>query len=278
MSSPDTQDTRINLTNVSSSDQVAVHLFFVDGASCSVADSYICLTPNQTSSFLASDFDPGTTGYLIAVASSCVTGCPIAFNCLIGDAYVKFSSGHAANLGAEALSAVSPNPTVCDPNSVTATLNFDGVSYNRMPRLLAADNVPSLSDGNNTMLVLNRVGGSLMSGLNSLSTVFGVFYNDTETPASFSFSGGCQLRSSLSNSFPRISPRFDALVPSGRSGWFKLSAANDSAGGIFGVTINFNPNAASVPGAFNQGHNMHALTLTPSATLTVPIIPPSCCR
>src|SRR5262249_47992081 len=119
------QNTRINLTNVSPTDQVAVHLFFVDGATCSIADSFVCLTPNQTTSFLASDIDPGTTGYLIAVASDCVTGCPIAFNCLIGDAYVKFSTGHAANLGAEALAAVSPNPAACDGNSVTANLNFD---------------------------------------------------------------------------------------------------------------------------------------------------------
>jgi len=41
-----------------------VHLFFVDGATCSIADSLVCLTPNQTASFLASDIDPGTTGYI----------------------------------------------------------------------------------------------------------------------------------------------------------------------------------------------------------------------
>ncbi|MFN0111748.1 MAG: hypothetical protein ACKVZH_23060 [Blastocatellia bacterium] len=38
---PNTQNTRINLTNTSSLYPVAVHLFFVDETSCSVADSYL---------------------------------------------------------------------------------------------------------------------------------------------------------------------------------------------------------------------------------------------
>lgn len=36
-SSPTTENTRFNLTNTSSARAVAVHLFFVDGSSCSVA-------------------------------------------------------------------------------------------------------------------------------------------------------------------------------------------------------------------------------------------------
>jgi hypothetical protein len=81
---------------------IAVHLFFVDGATCSIADAIICLTKNQTTSFLATDLDPGTTGYLVAVASDPTTGCPVNFNFLVGDAYIKLTSGHQANLGAEA--------------------------------------------------------------------------------------------------------------------------------------------------------------------------------
>jgi hypothetical protein len=60
--SPNSQNTRINITNVDTARSAIVHLFFVDRSNCSVADSYICLTPNQTTSFLASDVDPGTTG------------------------------------------------------------------------------------------------------------------------------------------------------------------------------------------------------------------------
>ncbi|HKQ76044.1 MAG TPA: hypothetical protein VJ810_20285 [Blastocatellia bacterium] len=272
--SPDTHDTRINLTNIDPSRSAIVKLFFVDGASCSTADSFICLTPNQTASFLASDLDPNTTGYLVAVAVDS-QGCPINFNNLIGDAYVKLSTGHAANLGAEAVAAIAGGLPLCRQGSETAQLNFDGVSYNRIPRVLALDNIPSRGDGNDTILVLNRIGGNLMGTAATLTNLFGIFYNDTETGVSFTFSPGvCQFRSSVSNNFPRITPRFETFVPAGRSGWIKVFSNNDQ--GILGAAINFNPNAASDAGAFNQGHNLHKLTLTSSASYTIPVFPPNC--
>src|SRR5678815_4005600 len=64
-----TANTRINITNSNDSSGVFVHLFFVDGSNCSVADSFICLTANQTASFLAADVDPGISGYIVAVAT-----------------------------------------------------------------------------------------------------------------------------------------------------------------------------------------------------------------
>ena len=58
---------------------VNVHLFFVDGTSCGVADAFVCLTANQTATFLMSDIDPGTTGFIVAVAVD-QQGCPVNFN------------------------------------------------------------------------------------------------------------------------------------------------------------------------------------------------------
>src|SRR5258705_646476 len=87
ISAPNSQNTRVNITNTSSTSVANVHIFFLDVATCSIADSFICLTPNQTASFLASDVDPGTTGYILAVATN-DAGCPVNFNFLIGDAYV----------------------------------------------------------------------------------------------------------------------------------------------------------------------------------------------
>ena len=72
---PTKQNTRINMTNVHPTLPAFVHLFFV-AEGCGIADSYVCLTANQTTSFLASDLDPGTTGYLVAVAVDGVRGCP----------------------------------------------------------------------------------------------------------------------------------------------------------------------------------------------------------
>jgi hypothetical protein len=285
---PAAQNTRINLTNANSFTFLNnyVHLFFVDGQTCSVADAFICLTPNQTVSFLASDLDPGVTGFLIAVETNSI-GCPFGFNSLIGDEYVKLSTGHSANLAAEAVTARFLIYTPCDPDTFLATLFFDeegfGDNYDPLPRVLAADNIPSPADGNDTLLVINRIGGNLGTSSSPLGSMFGILYDDAERASSFTFSTSrCQFISSLSNNFPRTAPRVGKLIPSGASGWMKIWAnADDTA--ILGAMINFNPSAGDSRSAYNGGHNLHKLRLngfgagTFSAPhLTIPVFPPSC--
>lgn len=270
---PASQNTRFNITNINPSLSVAVHLFFVDGSNCSVSDKFVCLTPNQTMTFLASELDPGTTGYLVAIASNENLGCPLNFNYLIGDEFVKLATGHAANLGAEAISAIN-GPVSCNANSVTAQLNFNGVGYARVPRVVALSNILSRADGNDTLFVLNRFGGDLLVAASTLGSLFGILYDDAETPASFNLSGSCQLRGSLNNLFPRTVPRFETKIPAGQSGWLKIFPTADI--GVFGASINFNANSSTSAGAFNQGKNLHKLKLIGTATLTVPIFPPGC--
>ena len=92
-----TANTRINITNTNANTSIAVHLFFVDGTTCSVADSFICLTQNQTASFLTSDVDPGINGYIVAVATF-GDGAPAEFNFLIG---YRLTSRHLRTPGLE---------------------------------------------------------------------------------------------------------------------------------------------------------------------------------
>ncbi|MBI1765575.1 MAG: DUF11 domain-containing protein [Acidobacteria bacterium] len=273
---PNSQNTRISVTNISSVEQATVHLFVVDGASCSVLDAFICLTPNQTATFLASDFDPGATGYIVAVAVDHNTGLPVAFNCLIGDEFVKFATGHQANLGAEAVAAVMVFPAGTDPSVTTVNLNFNGMNYNRLPALLVSDNIPSRADQNNTLLIVDAIGGNYTRSGATLVSLFGFVYDDAEVGLSYTQNvSTCQFRSQLSNSFPRLFNGFTNFIPAGRSGWMKLSSTSTTVG-IIGAQINQNSNANSSSGAFNQGHNLHKLTLNSSVTLTVPIIPPAC--
>jgi hypothetical protein len=267
------QNARIALTNTSATASAFVHLFFVD-ENCRVADSFICLTPNQTASFLASDVDPGIKGYIVAIATD-FNGCPTQFNYLIGDEYVKFSSGHAANLGAEAFAKNSAGSVVCGPNDSDVVMNFNGTDYNRVPRVLAVSNIMSNLDGNSTMIIVNRVGGWLSTGASTTGTLFGLLYDDAESAYSFSIAGGCQIMGLLSNSYPRILGSFTGVIGQGRSGWMKLY--NNAADvGILGASINFNANATSQPGAFNGGRNMHKLTLSANNVYTVPVFPPTC--
>jgi hypothetical protein len=270
--SPTSHNTRINITNASSQQTALVHLYFVDGSNCNVADMTMCLTANQTATFLASDFDPGTTGYLIAVATD-YQGCPTVFNALLGDVYVKFSSGHQANLAAEAAAGLSQTP--CDENSFVTEIKFDGIHYNPLSRALALSNIPDRASGNDTMIIVNRVGGNLLTGMEPIGTIYGLIYNDVENSFSFSFtSNSCQFIGSLSNTFPRTVPRIEQIIPVGRSGWMKFWAFNDAA--IFGAMIVANKDVATMASAFAHGHNLHKLTFTTVGSLTVPVFPPSC--
>jgi hypothetical protein len=259
-SNPATADTRVNITNTNQSISVSVHLFFLRGSDCNVADSFLCLTENQTASFQMSDLDPGVSGYIIAIESN-AAGVPLGRNTLIGDAYVKYASGHAANLGA--IAAVMGNI------SVSADQTTSNVSF-QAGRVLAVDNIPSRADGNDTLLILNNVNGSLVSGLGAVGSFFGVLYNDVETPYSFSFTGtSCQFRNSINSPTPfRLSPPLSSIVPSGRTGWIRLTANSNP---VLGAAINRNTMAAG----FNGGHNLHILTTT-TTTLTVPIIGSNC--
>ncbi|MBK7601384.1 MAG: hypothetical protein IPJ07_23800 [Acidobacteria bacterium] len=269
------QNTRFNMTNVSTTERVCVHLFMIDGSSCSVLDLFICLTPNQTASYLASDLDPGNTGYIMAVAVDCSTGLPRAYNCLVGDEYVKMISGHQANLGAEAIQAVMMFPAGTDPTVQTVDLKFDGVNYNQLPRVVAADNIQSTGDGNSTLMVLNRVAGNFTGSGATIGGILGLVYDDQEVGYSFTANlPFCQYRSVLSNTFPRLGNQFTRVIPGGRTGWMRLWTQDDKA--LFGATINYNPNTAANTAAFNQGHNLHHLTLTDTAKVTIPVFIPSC--
>jgi hypothetical protein len=270
---PSKEDSLITVTNTHRAESVAVHVFFIDGASCATADAFICLTPNQTGSFVASDIDPGTRGYVIAIASD-RTGCPLGFNYLLGSVMVKLESGHTAQLNAEGFAAhfngVLPD---CSARSVTALLAFDGRMYDAAPGRLALDHLQSVVTGNATLLIVNSLNGNLTTSLTRLGTLFGVMFDDSENALSFTGTANCQLKMILSDDFPLTRPLFSTIIPAGRSGWLHLMATRSEIG-LTGAAINFNPNAGRRRG-FNGGGNLHYLEAT-SATLIKPVFPPSC--
>jgi hypothetical protein len=153
-------------------------------------------------------------------------------------------------------------------SDATAELAFDGISYNEIPRTIALSNIAPRAEGNDTMLVINRIGGDMAAtGGLVLGPLAGVLYDDLERSASFTMAGqACQMRTSLTGSSLRTTPRFENMVPSGRSGWFRIASAGDE--GIIGAVLNSNPNG------FSQGHVLHTLTVTRTAVLTIPVAPP----
>lgn len=270
---PQGENTRINLTNTNDTRHVTVHLFFIDGASCSPADYYVCLTPNQTIAILADEFDPGTFGYLIAVAVNPATGWPENFNYLIGDAYIKMVEGYQANLAAEAIPAIEL-PAYNQTES-TVRLNFNGGEYGKLPYVSAADSVASREDGTLTLLIINNPSGNLAVQANSIGNVYGLMYNQLEAPFSFSFRAtNCQFRSVLSDTFPRTTPRFSRIAPVGSTAWLKFWSVDNQP--LTGAIITFHPNTGSNSMAYKGGHNLHKRTFLPEASLTIPVFPSNC--
>ncbi len=270
------ENTKINITNTNTTQSVYAHLFFVDSGSCQPANTFVCLTANQTFSFLISDYDPGITGYLLVVAVDGTTGLPLQFNFLTGDYYLKLLSGHAANLGAEAFAALKAQPSPLNLDGATSDIKFDDVNYNAGPRVLMLNNIPSRLDGNDTLLLLTRLGGNMAGGEGgSIGGVLGLTYDDVEKGYSFTLAAGkCQYRASLSDSTPRMVPRFTTIIKAGRSGWMKLWPTGDFP--VTGVMINLNSSAGSSARAYSGGHNLHALTTTTTGVFTIPIFIPTC--
>lgn len=274
-SAPQLENTRFTITNTSAGRAATVHLFFVGDDSPSVTDSLLCLTPAQTRSFLASEIDPGEAGYLIAIAVDPMTGCPVSLNSLTGVAEVRLASGHSASLLADAFAAIASPPAQCDTTSDTAEIRFDGKSYSMAPRVLAADGLLSSADGYTSLLILDRLGGSLLSGMSTLGQVNGIVFDDAEAGFSFSVSTTRrQLRTLLGNSALRTSPRLSEVISPGRVGWMKLWLQSDAA--ILGAIIVGHTAAFSGPAIHTGGRSLHRLKLTDTARLTIPVFPPSC--
>lgn len=268
------ENTRFTLTNTNINTKVVVHLFLVDGASCTTSDAYVCLTQNQTATFLASDLDPGTTGYVVAVATN-DQGCPISFNHLIGQADVRLASGHSGSYLAEQFRALySGTLPGCDGNTAFASIGLDGVNYEAPASQLAVPVLGSLADGNNPLLVLVRTGGNLGIGAFPLGSIFGVLYNDRENAFSFSFSStACQFRQALTADFPRTAPRMNVVIPAGQTGWMRLGPM--SGNGVAGLLFNTNTNANNLGSIFNSGVNLPKIRCG-TDSYTVPVFPPSC--
>ena len=296
-------DTRLTISNVGDK-TVAVHMFFI-GADCNQADQTVCLTANASATFLASEYDPENTGYLLAVATApdstsftsiagplgvppagpIQAGCPVQYNGLIGNAFVN-DGNYVGNYGAEAFwlhstpNGTAANGVVCNTNDWTATLTFNGNcgvgGYDMQPNQFVAE-IQSPNDSVGQRIISAGLNGGLSASgaftLNGAQQVgIGVAYNDGEKAGSFSspFAGSC-LRSFIINP---TTPR----VPGGLG---SITGVNNNALIPSGRTGTIKFNTAGSVGLIltpRQGTNkwtgirtLHKTSVLPTASLTIPI-------
>jgi len=285
-------NTRVSLTNANPIQDIAIHIFLVDTTTCNTADFYICLTRNQTTTFVLSDVDPDTAGYLLAVAVDS-EGKPTSFNYLAGEQYTVAPTGHRygmAAISAARLDGVNSSSPV-NSDSISSTLFFNGSQYDYLPQSLMIDSFPSQTSspgspiGDTRMYVYSPL-SSLLSGSGSFAgTLFFLIFDDQEN----SFSGQLALNCYISSDKQRISsvrtaPNLSTIVPSGRTGWARfyavgaLNVISNTTGGT--RTLDGAPllgSSATRMGAFNGGRNLRFLTsFAQGFSITIPVIHPDC--
>lgn len=281
-----TNNTRIAISNVGEAvtDQVIVHLFFLEGVTCTPSDNFICLTPNGGITLLASDIDPANYGYIIAVAVDSTNGIPIRKNVLIGNAFVNATingSVYVGNYSAESFEALSDNPTTNNIALATATLNFNGTTgYDAVPNQFAIQ-IQNATDAPGQMVVTAGLSGdmtiddplnpnrSAVTGAGQVGT--GRVISQQEIPYSFTrfLAPGCLATSVITDTFPRLSRRLSTIVGTGETGLMKVGV-----GAAVGLLMT--PQAGLATRYYGI-RTLHKTATTNAATLTIPtFVPPSC--
>lgn len=285
-------NTRFNITNVHPTQDIVIHVFFVDSVTCGIADAFLCLTGNQTTTFLASDLDPNVTGYLVAVAVD-NQGRPVSFNFLAGDELVVTQTGHRFGLAAMAAARRDGNfASPINSDGVSATMFFDGGQYDYLPYSMVLDSFPSQVGAVGAPLADTRIYvysplPDLSVGDNSFSgTLFFLMHDDAE----HTFSGQLPLNCYLASDKQRItsvrtSPPINTIVPTGRTGWAaffgngnRRIACDTSGATVTLTTVPLMGATATKVGSFTGGHNLRYATTfnAPGYSIKIPVIPPSC--
>jgi hypothetical protein len=266
---PNGNNTTISLTNTSPTDSTKVRLFFIAGVDCKPLEQAVCLAPQQTTTFLMSDYDPGITGYCVAVACDAL-GQPTQFNWLIGNAQLRQTSLLNGQFYDSTLSAIAvakrAGGVVTAVNNVSE-MAFDDTMYDRLPAQLAADNLPSqgttASNGNATLLSLYRPVANLAGGATSTSVSF-TLNNSTGQSTAVTQPIGCY--NDLRLSTMRFNPALATILSVGKTGWLRISAADN--GPLFGAQFN--------SGQYASGASMRAITYAADYRIRIPLKAPGC--
>jgi hypothetical protein len=289
-------NTRINITNANPAQDVVVHVFFVDANTCNIADAFICLTRNQTTTFVASDLDPNVTGYIIVIAVD-TQGRPASFNFLAGDELVVTPTAH--RFGLAAMSAARRDGNFVSPinsDGITSTMFFNGSQYDFLPYAMVLDSFPSQVSGVGAPLADTRLyvysplpdlttGGPAFTG-----TLFFIVRDDQENNYSGQLPLGCFLTSDKQRiSSIRTSPNINTIVPSGRTGWAafygfgnRSIVCNTSGGTVSLSNVPLMGATATKIGStltgLTGGHNLRYATTfnTPGYSITIPVFSPGC--
>ncbi|HZS09735.1 MAG TPA: HYR domain-containing protein [Blastocatellia bacterium] len=263
-----TVNTLLTLTNTNPRDGVAIHLIF--SANCVSEEQFISLGPNQTRTLLMSRERPNATGYAMAIAVN-GDGAPTQFNWLIGSAVLRDAHGHEAGYNALAVAKRTAGAAHTS-NEGYAELNFDGGEYDKLPKMIALDNLQNQAGG---------VAGALSTEVTvyspaprpdadeySPTKITAVAYDQSGKPYAEVIDNVCQLSTAASKIW--VDPGINSIVTAGNPGWASFSATDLDSGNpvpILGLST-----TDSIGGeALHNARNMQVLEWLDKYRITVPV-------
>lgn len=262
-------NTTISVTNTSPTTSGRVRMFFISAADCSSFEQAICLAAQQTTTFKMSEFDPGTTGYCVAVACD-AAGNPTQFNWLIGNAQVRQTStvnGQFYDASLSAIAVAKREAAAVPATNNVAEMAFDDKMYDSLPAQLAADNIPSqgtnAGNANATILSLFRPVANLAGGTSSASVTFTVNNNTGQSTATTQ-PIGCYTDVRLNTL--RVNPTLATILSVGKTGWVRISSSDN--GPLLGAQFN--------SGQYASGASLRAVTYALDYRISIPIKAPGC--
>ncbi len=210
-------NTLITLTNTNPANGATVRLMAVH--ECQISDSFINLAPNQSRTVLASKEFPDSTGFIMAVAVT-PTGAPYQFNWLIGEASVKDEQGFEGSYNALSVAKRTAGSAAFEnPNFM---MSFDGVQYDRLPQVVAIDNLQSI-DANIALYSPPSDMTNTSAGVNA-RLYASIFDQTGKESVSEIDTFNCGLISSASDLW--IDQPIFNYIKSGNNGWARFNAVD----------------------------------------------------
>lgn len=249
-------NTLLTLTNTNPRDSVAVRIVF--NANCLADQRTFTLGPNQTRTLLMSQEKPGASGYAIATAVN-AAGIPTQFNWLIGSATLRETNGREAWYNAFSVAKRTAGATLTLSPTI-AEMYFDGNEYDRLPRMVAVDNLPNqaIEEGISLNTEVTVYSPSLQPTSDDYTPVklTATVYDQKGKAYSELVDNICGLATSVNNVW--FETPVNDIVTAGRPGWATF-ASNDLLTGdplpVLGMSL-----TESIGGAAqHNARNMHVL-------------------
>ncbi|NBO67028.1 MAG: hypothetical protein EBU88_19650, partial [Acidobacteria bacterium] len=125
---------------------------------------------------------------------------------------------------------------------------------------LALSHLPAPAEGAESILIVDRVEGSLVTGMRTVGDIQGVVYSDLESAHSFvSSSTRRQWRLQVNDRSPRVTPRLSVIIPATRAGWMRIAPID--GGAIVAILLSRN----------GQGRTLHSLDRATEAVVEFPL-------